>query len=125
VRKGTGVEVGGEPEGFNVSRVLCETPLRVAVIAAVEITETVDVVTMKAALVYPGGTVTTSGTWTAALSLETTMTASPAGAVPVSVTLPLEFAPPVTVAGFSVSTLGARGVPGGATVRRTLCDTPL
>jgi hypothetical protein len=125
VRKGTGFEAGGEPDGFTVRRLLCETPLRVAVIVAVEITETADVVSVKVALVKPGGTVTVSGAWTAELPLETAMTAPPAGAGPTSVMVPLEFVPPVTVGGFSVSKLGARGVPGGTTVRRTLCDVPL
>jgi len=125
VRKGTGFVDAEAPGRFTVRRLLCETPLRVAVIVAVEITGTLDVVTLKIMLLAPGGIVVSGGTWTAELSLETVRTAPSAGAGPVSITVPVEVDPPVTVGGFSVSKLGARGVPDGTMVSRTLCDVPL
>jgi len=78
---------------------------------------TPDVFTVKVALVAPAGTVTLEGTLAAPLSLESTTCAPPAGAGPLSVTVPVEDCkPPTTLVGFRVSeeTVG-RG--GGVTVR--------
>ncbi len=61
-RNGTGPAEGGDPEGFTVSRLLCEMPLYVAVILAVEIAKTEELVATKTALLKPGATVTVSGT---------------------------------------------------------------
>ncbi len=59
---------------------------------------------MKVALVAPAGTVTLAGTVaTAVLLLDRVTTAPPAGAAALSVTVPCEELPPVTLAGFSVS----------------------
>jgi hypothetical protein len=78
---------------------------------------TKDVFTVKVALVAPAGTVALEGTLAAPLLLESRTCAPPAGAGPLSVTVPVEdCTPPVTLVGFSVSeeTIG-RG--GGVTVR--------
>ncbi len=78
---------------------------------------TIDVFTVKVALVAPAGTVTLEGTLAAPLLLDSRTCAPPAGAGPLSVTVPVEDPkPPTTLVGFSVSedTVG-RG--GGVTVR--------
>src|SRR5437867_10561999 len=63
------------------------------------------VLTVKVALVAPAGTVTLEGTVAApVLLLESRTWAPPAGAGPLSVTVPVEdCAPPTTLVGFSVS----------------------
>jgi hypothetical protein len=64
---------------------------------------TLDVLTVKLAVVAPDGTVTVLGTLAAPLLLESVTTAPPAGAGPVSVIVPVEFCPPNTLVGFNVS----------------------
>src|SRR6267143_1682241 len=61
------------------------------------------VLTVKVALVAPAGTATLEGTLAAPLLLESATVAPPAGAGPLSVTVPVEEFPPVTLLGFSVS----------------------
>ncbi len=63
------------------------------------------VVTVNVALVIPAGTVTLEGTLAApVLLLKSMIWAPPAGAGPLSVTVPVEdCAPPVILVGFSVS----------------------
>jgi len=64
------------------------------------------VVTGKAAVVAPAGTVTVAGTWAAAVLLDVNATAAPpAGAGPLSVTVPVEGLPPTTEVGISVTEL--------------------
>ena len=77
---------------------------------------TMEVLTRKVALMAPAGTVTLEGTLAAPLLLESATCAPPAGAGPLSVTVPVEDVPPITLVGFSTSeeTVG-RG--GGVTVR--------
>src|SRR6478672_11590986 len=91
----------------------------VAIVPAV----TVFVATVNVAVVAPAATVTDGGTVAAlVLLLFNATTAPPAGAAALSVTVPVLFAPPVSVAGFSVieasagltlSALDAGGVPTG------------
>src|SRR5712664_386179 len=72
---------------------------------------------VNVALVAPAGTVTLEGTLAAPLSLESATCAPPAGAGPLSVTVPVEDCkPPTTLVGFRgrEETVG-RG--GGVTVR--------
>src|SRR5713226_338516 len=62
------------------------------------------VVTVKAALVAPAATVTLEGTLAAVVLLLARATcAPPVGAAPLSVTVPVEEFPPVTLVGFRVS----------------------
>ena len=62
------------------------------------------VLTVKVALVAPAATVTLDGTLAAAvLLLESVTCAPPVGAGPLSVTVPVEEFPPVTLVGFSES----------------------
>src|SRR5258706_4248167 len=75
-----------------------------------------EVLNLKVALVGPAGTITLEGTLAGLLLLESATCAPPAGAGPLSVTVPVEDVPPITPVGLSVSeeTVG-RG--GGVTVR--------
>src|SRR5437762_986595 len=62
------------------------------------------VLTVKVAVVLAAGTVTVEGTLAAALLLESVTCAPPAGAGPLSVTVPVDdCVPPVTLVGFNVS----------------------
>jgi hypothetical protein len=61
------------------------------------------VFTVKFALLAPAATVTLAGALAAALSLESITCAPPVGAGPLSVTVPVDCAPPVTLVGFSVT----------------------
>ncbi len=85
---------------------------------------TIDVFTVKVALLLPAGTVTLEGTLAAPLLLESITCAPPAGAGPLNVTVPVEDCrPPTTLVGFNVSeeTVG-RG--GGVTVSEADVLTP-
>jgi hypothetical protein len=67
---------------------------------------TAEVVTVKLAVVDCSGTVTLVGTVaTAVLLLERLITSPPGGAAPVSVTVPVEGAPPFTLVGLSATAL--------------------
>ena len=62
------------------------------------------VLIVKVAVVLAAGTVTLEGTLAAALLLESATCAPPAGAGPLSVTVPVDdCVPPVTLVGFNVS----------------------
>lgn len=78
------------------------------------------VTTLKVALVAPAETVTLGGTVAAGLLLESATCAPPAGAGPLSVTVPVAGTPPVTLAGLTLSAEAA----GGSTVSVTLCEPP-
>jgi hypothetical protein len=68
------------------------------------------VVAVKVAVVAFATTVTLAGTVTAALPLESATTAPPGGALPVSVTVPVEDVPPVTLVGLTPRDEFAAGV---------------
>ncbi len=70
------------------------------------------VLTVNVALVAPATTATLEGTRAAPLLLESATVAPPAGAAPLSVTVPVEELPPVTLVGFSPSEASVGG--GGA-----------
>src|SRR5437762_3251476 len=71
---------------------------------------TIDAFTVKVTLLLPAGTVTLEGTLAAALLLESVTCAPPAGAGPLSVTVPVEdCTPPTTLVGFNVSEETAGG----------------
>ena len=75
--------------------------------------ETAKVVTVKVVVVLPVATVTEAGTVAAAVLLLDSVTAvPPVGANPVSVTVPWDVAPPLTVVGLKLKELKV----GGATV---------
>jgi hypothetical protein len=79
----------------------------------------------KVALVAPCGTETVAGTVAAAaLLLDSDTTKPPEGAVEVSVTVPWEAVPPVTVAGFTATVDSAAGAAGGETASVALRVTP-
>ena len=84
---------------------------------------TIDVLTVKVALALPAGTVTMDGTLAAPLLLESMTCAPPAGAGPLSVTVPMEdCTPPTTLVGFSVSEATVTG--GGFTVSEAVRVVP-
>src|SRR5207302_1942414 len=77
------------------------------------------VLIVKVALLLPAGTITLEGTLAAPLLLESITCAPPAGAGPLSVTVPMDdCAPPITLVGFNVSEETAGGVIGvtGSTI---------
>ena len=69
------------------------------------------VLIVKVALLLPAGTITLEGTLAAPLLLESITCAPPAGAGPLSVTVPMDdCAPPITLVGFNVSVETVGGV---------------
>jgi hypothetical protein len=67
-------------------------------------TTTIDVLIVKVALLLPAGTITLEGTPAAPPLLESVTCAPPAGAGPLSVTVPVDdCTPPTTLLGFNVS----------------------
>ena len=85
------------------------------------------VLTVNVALVAPATTVTLEGTVAAAvLLLESATAAPPAGAAPLSVTVPVEdCVPPITLVGLSVSDERVAGGGGaGATVIEAVLVAP-
>src|SRR5438132_13150435 len=78
------------------------------------------VLIVKVAVVLAAGTVTLEGTLAAALLLESATCAPPAGAGPLSVTVPVDdCTPPATLAGFNVSEetdTGGGGITGSEAV---------
>ena len=114
VAGGGGGGGGGEgvPAGFTVRTADRCTPREPVIVTGVD-AATEDVVTVNCAVEEPTGTVTLAGTAaTAALLLESETTAQQAETVPVSVTVPVEGLPPVTLVGLSASEESCG--PGGA-----------
>ena len=116
------------PSGYNsIARlaVLVVLLYEAEIVELVEI-RTIDVLTVNVALVLPAATVTLAGTLAAPLLLDSITCAPPAGAGPLSVTVPVEDPnnPPTTLLGLKVSeeTVG-RG--GGITVSEADRLTPL
>jgi hypothetical protein len=85
-------------------------------------TATALVLTVKDALVAPAATVTLEGTLaTVVLLLESVTCAPPVGAGPLSVTVPVDEFPPVTLVGLSVNE-ESMGAGGGAGVTVSVAD---
>ena len=81
------------------------------------------VLTVNVPLLAPAATVTVAGTVAVdVLLLERETTAPPVGAGPLSVTVPVEGDPPVTLVGFSVSEERVRA--GGSTVSEAVLVAP-
>jgi hypothetical protein len=89
---------------------------------AVVDTATALVLTVKDALVAPAATVTLEGTpATVVLLLESVTCAPPVGAGPLSVTVPVDEFPPMTLVGLSVNEESV-GAGGGAGVTVSVAD---
>jgi len=97
------------PEGTTVSEAVLVTPAYDAEMVTGVDAVTALVLTVNVALLVPAATVTLVGTLAAApLSLESSTCAPAVGAGPLSITVPVEVcAPPVTLAGFTVSEVSA------------------
>jgi len=86
---------------------------------------TAEVDTANVALVDPAGTVTLAGTLaTAVLLLDSDTTAPPLGAPEVSVAVPVEPVPPVTLEGFTETADSEAGAAGGVTESVAVRVTP-
>jgi len=94
----------GEGTGCTASEAVLLTPPYVAEMVTAVDAATALVLTVKAALVAPATTVTLAGTRPAVvLLLESATCAPPAGAGPLSVTVPIDEFPPTTLAGFRLT----------------------
>src|SRR5580704_11999443 len=98
--------------GFTVSKVVWVVPPYEAEMVTGVAAVTALVVTVNVALVAPAATVTLAGTVAADPLLERATTAPPVGAAPLSVTVPVDGAPPLTVAGLSATEDSAAAVAG-------------
>ncbi len=117
---------GGGGAGFTVSEAVLVTPAKVAEIVTVVDALTALVLTVNVALVAPSATVTLEGTVATEVSLlESATCAPPDGAGPLSVTVPVEEFPPVTLVGLNVREVRV-GVGGavGFTVSEAVLVTP-
>jgi hypothetical protein len=111
--------------GFTVSVAVFVDEPRVAVIVKGVDAVTAVVFTINVALVAPAATVTLAGTVAADALLERLTTAPLLGACPLSVTVPVEEEPPVTLLGLSTIEDRVGGVPAGVTVSVAVCvDVP-
>lgn len=111
--------------GFTVSAAVRVTPASTAEIVAVVAAVTAVVVVLNVALVAPAATVMLAGTAAAAALLDNATTAPPDGAALVSVTVPVDELPPVTLAGLSASVFRLAGGGTGVTVSVVVRLTPL
>jgi hypothetical protein len=86
---------------------------------------TAAVVAVNVALVAPAGTLTLAGTLVAVALLVSKTPAPPAGAALLSMTVPVEALPPVTLAGLSTSVARLAGAATGVSVSVALRLVPL
>jgi hypothetical protein len=101
------------------------TPAKAAEIVTAVDAATTDVVTANVAVVAPAATVTLAGTVADdALLLPSVTTAPPTGAPADSVTVPVDPAPPTTLAGLTVTELSAATAGTGVTVMIEVRVTP-
>lgn len=105
--------------GLSVRVAMAETLLSVAEMVTVAATATVELVTVKFALVAPAATVTLSGVAVDKLLSDSATETPPAGAGPFRVTVPMAEVPPVTVAGVIVRLAGVSGLIVSVAVRVT------
>jgi hypothetical protein len=99
-------------------------PPSVAVTTDVVVEATLRLVTVNVPVVFPAATVTLAGTVAAAVLLLVSATeAPPVGAAALSVTVPVELAPPTTLVGLS-DTLETLTLTAGLTVRVALTVAP-
>ena len=113
--------------GFTVRVAVRVMPPAFAVIVTGVDAVTALVAIAKVALVAPWATDTPAGTVAAALTLDRETAKPPVGAGDVSVTVPCDEAPPVTLAGFTAtveSDAGGGGAGGGVTVSVALRAVP-
>jgi hypothetical protein len=110
--------------GFTVSVAVRVTPLCAAVMVTGVDPLTVVVDAVNVLLAAPAGTVTLAGTEAPAALLDSDTRMPPDGAALDNVTVPVEFAPPVTLAGFMLSPWRLAGGGTGVTVRDAVLDAP-
>ncbi len=91
----------GGGAGVTVSEADLVTPLYIPEMVTVVDAATALVLIVNVALVAPAATVTLDGVLAVVLLLERVTTAPPEGAAPLSVTVPVEEFPPVTLVGFT------------------------
>lgn len=100
----------GEGGAVTVSEAVLVTPPATAEMETALVVATAFVWTVKVAVVLPEGTVTLGGTVAVAvLLLERLTTTPPAGAAPLSVTVPLDVPPPRRLVGLSATDVGVGG----------------
>jgi len=96
--------------GLMVSTAICVAPPKAAEIVAVVTDATAVVITGNVELVAPAATVTLVGTIADALALDRATTAPPTGAGPLNVTVPVDVAPPIKLAGARASAATVTGI---------------
>jgi hypothetical protein len=106
--------------GFTVSVPLADVPLADAVMVTVVLVATRLVVAVNDAVFLPAATVMMAGTEAPLVLLSVTLR-PPVGAAPLMVTVPIDDAPPVTLAGLSATVDGT----GAFTVSAPVADVPL
>ena len=111
--------------GVTVRVAVRVTPPALAVIVTGVDVVTALVAIAKVALVAPCATDTLAGTVAAVLLSDSATVSPPAGAADVSVTVPCEEAPPVTLVGLTETAESAAGAADGVTVRTAVRETPL